>query len=68
MTIAFAPLIWVCRVCSATSNRLNIVAAVYERRRIMFKSETHSIPRRVISLAQPWVWPIIAGVNMWVRA
>ena len=25
----------------------------------MFESGTHSIPRRIVSLAQPWVRPIV---------
>ena len=27
----------------------------------MFESGTHSIPRRIVSLAQPWVRPIVWG-------
>ncbi len=40
---------------------LNVVTTVYEQQRIMFESKTHSIPRRIVSLAQPWVRPIVRG-------
>lgn len=43
------------------ADRLNIVTTVYEQQRIMFESKTHSIPRRIVSLAQPWVRPIVRG-------
>jgi len=36
------------------ADRLNVVTTVYEQQRIMFESGTHSIPRRIVSLAQPW--------------
>ena len=40
---------------------LNLVTTVYEQQRIMFEEKTHSIPRRIVSLAQPWVRPIVRG-------
>ena len=40
---------------------MNIVTTVFEQQRIMFESGTHSIPRRIVSLAQPWVRPIVRG-------
>ncbi len=43
------------------AERLNIVTTVYEQQRLMFESGTHSIPRRIVSLAQPWVRPIVRG-------
>ena len=43
------------------ADRLNLVTTVYEQQRIMFEDETHSIPRRIVSLAQPWVRPIVRG-------
>jgi len=43
------------------AERLNIVTTLYEQQRIMFESQTHSIPRRIVSLAQPWVRPIVRG-------
>ena len=41
--------------------RLNLVTTVYEQQRIMFENESHSIPGRIVSLAQPWVRPIVRG-------
>ena len=43
------------------ADRLNIVTTVYEQQRIMFEAGTHSIPRRIVSLTQPWVRPIVRG-------
>ncbi|MDE7262644.1 MAG: hypothetical protein K2N78_11400, partial [Oscillospiraceae bacterium] len=43
------------------AERLNVVTTVYEQQRIMFESGTHSIPRRIVSLTQPWVRPIARG-------
>ncbi len=40
---------------------LNIVTTVYEQQRLMFESGTHSVPQRIVSLAQPWVRPIVRG-------
>lgn len=40
---------------------MNLVTAVYEQQRILFESGTHSIPQRIVSLAQPWVRPIVRG-------
>ncbi len=42
-------------------NRMNLVTTVYERQRLMLESGIHSIPRRVVSLAQPWIRPIVRG-------
>ncbi len=36
------------------ADRLNVVTTVYEQPRLMFESRNHSIPRRIVSLAQPW--------------
>ena len=43
------------------ADRLNLVTTVYEQQRIMFDNGTHSVPRRIVSLAQPWVRPIVRG-------
>lgn len=40
---------------------MNVVTTVYEQQWIMFESGTHSISRRIVSLAQPWVRPIVRG-------
>jgi len=49
------------KLSSKQTDRLNIVTTVYEQQRIMFESGTHSIPQRVVSLAQPWIRPIVRG-------
>lgn len=43
------------------AERLNLATTVYEQQRIMFEDETHNIPRRIVSLSQPWVRPIVRG-------
>ena len=43
------------------AHRMNLVTTVYEQQRIMFEEGTHSVPRRIVSLAQPWVRPIVRG-------
>lgn len=42
-------------------DRLNLVTIVYEQQRIMFDNGIHSVPRRIVSLAQPWVRPVVRG-------
>ena len=49
------------KLSSKQADRLNIITTVYEQQRVMFESMTHSIPRRIVSLAQPWVRPIVRG-------
>ena len=40
---------------------MNTVTTIYEQQRSMYESQTHSIPRRIVSLVQPWVRPIVRG-------
>lgn len=47
------------KVSSKQAKRLNIATTVYEQQRIMFESGSHSIPQRIVSLALPWVRPIV---------
>ena len=42
-------------------DRMNLVTTVYEQQRLMYETKTHSIPRRIVSLSQPWVRPIVRG-------
>lgn len=49
------------KLSSKQADRLNIVTTVYEQKRLMLESGTHSIPHRIVSLAQPWVRPIVRG-------
>ncbi len=43
------------------SDRLNIITTIYEQQRIMYETNTHSVPDRVVSFSQPWVRPIVRG-------
>ena len=49
------------RLTQEQKDRLNLFTTVYEQQRIMFETKTHSIPRRIVSLSQPWVRPIPRG-------
>ena len=40
---------------------MNLLTTVYEQQHIMFETNTHSIPRRIVSLSQPFVRPIVRG-------
>ena len=45
----------------AQKDCMNLMTTVYEQQRLMFETGTHSIPRRIVSLPQPWVRPIVRG-------
>ena len=49
------------RLTQAQKDCMNLVTTVYEQQRIMYETNTHSIPRRIVSLSQPWVRPIVRG-------
>ncbi len=49
------------KLSSKQADRLNVVTTVYEQQNIMYESGSHSIPQRIVSLAQPWVRPIVRG-------
>lgn len=38
---------------------MNLITTVHEQQRLMFEIGSHSIPRRIVSLPQPWVRPIV---------
>ena len=38
---------------------MNLMTTVYEQQHLMFEIGSHSIPRRIVSLPQPWVRPIV---------
>ena len=42
-------------------DRMNLVTTVYEQQRLMYETRTHGILRRIVSLSQPWVRPIVRG-------
>ena len=43
------------------SNLLNTITTLYEQQRFMFENHTHSVENRIVSLAQPWIRPIVRG-------
>lgn len=45
----------------AQKDCMNLMTTVYEQQHLMFETGTHSIPRRIVSLPQPWVRPIVQG-------
>lgn len=49
------------RLTQAQKDCMNLVTTVYEQQRIMYETNIHSIPRRIVSLSQPWVRPIVRG-------
>jgi ribosomal protein L34E len=40
---------------------LNVLTTVYEQQRIMFETNSRSIPNRIVSISQPHVRPIVRG-------
>ena len=40
---------------------LNVLTTLYEQQRIMYETQRHSVPGRIVSIAQPWVRPIVRG-------
>ena len=49
------------KLTQTQKEHMNLVTTVYEQQRIMYETRTHSIPRRIVSLSQPWVRPIVRG-------
>lgn len=49
------------RLTEKQADGLNLVTMVYEQQRMTRESGTHSVPRRIVSLSQPWVRPIVRG-------
>lgn len=45
----------------AQKERMNLLTTLYEQQRIMYKTHSHSIPRRIVSLSQPHIRPIPRG-------
>ena len=43
------------------SDRLNTITTIYEQQRLMYETNTHSVPDRIVSFSQPWVRPIVRG-------
>ncbi len=43
------------KLSSKKADCLNIITTVYEQQHLMFEFGTHSFPRHIVSLAQPWM-------------
>lgn len=43
------------------SRLLNTLMLLYEQQLFMYENRKHSIPDRIVSIAQPWVRPIVRG-------
>jgi len=41
--------------------RLSTIKTLYEQQLLMFKTRTHKVDDRIVSLGQPWVRPIVRG-------
>ena len=42
-------------------NRMNTLSLLYEQQLTMYENKIHSVGGRIVSLAQPWVRPIVRG-------
>ena len=40
---------------------MNLITTVYEQQRIMYEKKNHQMERRIVSLSQPYVRPIVRG-------
>ena len=40
---------------------MNLITTVYEQQRIMYEKKSHQMERRIVSLSQPYVRPIVRG-------
>ena len=40
---------------------MNLITTVYEQQRIMYQKKSHQMERRIVSLSQPYVRPIVRG-------
>lgn len=49
------------RLTQKQKDLMNLLTAVYEQQRILFETNSHSIPQRIVSLSQPFVRPIVRG-------
>jgi hypothetical protein len=42
-------------------NQMNTISLLYEQQLTMYENKTHSVGGRIVSLAQPWIRPIVRG-------
>jgi IS5 family transposase len=41
--------------------QLEVLKTLYEQQQTMYQNKTHKIPDRIVSIAQPWLRPIVRG-------
>lgn len=49
------------RLSQIQSEHLETIRKVYEQQRMMYKTKTHSVPDRIVSITQPHMRPIVRG-------
>ena len=49
------------RLTPKQRNEMNLITTVYEQQRIMYDKKGHQMERRIVSLSQPYVRPIVRG-------
>lgn len=49
------------RLTSKQMDEMNLITIVYEQQRIMYEKKSHQMERRIVSLSQPYVRPIVRG-------
>lgn len=42
-------------------SRYLTILTLYEQQKYMYDNKTHSVERRIVSIAQPWLRPIVRG-------
>lgn len=43
------------------TERLNTIRTIYRQQKYMYDNRTHSVPKRIVSVSQPFVRPIVRG-------
>ena len=46
---------------SKESTLLLTIYKLYEQQQYMYQNKTHSVDNRIVSIAQPWIRPIVRG-------
>ena len=49
------------RLTPKQRDEMNLITTVYEQQRIMYEKKSHKMERRIVSLSQPYVRPIVRG-------
>ena len=42
-------------------NTYLVILTLYEQQKYMWDNHIHSVEHRIVSLSQPWIWPIVRG-------